>query len=378
MVPVGANRATSISNVKDAGQSGDHNPKGDRMNVKTAQDRAAAMSKADELAAQAKAGELDDAGKTELAGLVEEVKAFDERVSKALESKTLIDAVAALGGEPKTGEDGEKSGEALTGRKYLAFSGRKARAMSGNLSKAMLGGVGTKALVSSGSVVTGTPLENQSPIELQRIPTSLLDVLPVKVHGTPRYRYLRQTSRDNQAAPWTSGAKPESSYGIESVDAELTVIAHVSDGLNEYDVLDNAELAGFVEAEMLHGLRRAVEAQVIGGSGTAPNLRGILNTSGIVVQAFATDLVTTTRKAITALESAAFVPHAFAMAPQVWEAISLQRNTGGSFDLATLPWIVRLSVCMVCRSWCRPLCRPVRLCCSISRRSVWMWIRPAS
>lgn len=43
---------------------------------------------------------------------------------------------------------------------------------------------------------------------------------------------------------------------------------------------------------MLHGLQVAVENQVVNGDGTAPALRGILATSGIQTQAFATDILT--------------------------------------------------------------------------------------
>ena len=340
VVPIGANRATSISNVKGGGQADVHNSKDATMtvSVKTAQDRVEAMTKADELAAQAKDGELDSAGKAELSALIEAVKEFDGKVAKALESKALIDAVAALGGEPAkpTDDEGEKAGAALAGRKYMAFSGRKARATAGTLSKAMLGGVGVKSLVSSGSSVTGVPLEDQSPIELQRIPTSLLDVLPVKQHQSATYRYLKQTARDNQAAPWTAGQKPVSAYTVESVDAELSIVAHISEGLNEYDLIDNAELAAFVEAEMLHGLRHAVEAQIVAGDGAGANLTGILETSGIVSQAFDTDPITTARKAITLLEASGFLPHVFVLRPEAWEAISLQRNTGGAFDLGNV------------------------------------------
>ncbi|MGC5245383.1 HK97 family phage prohead protease [Gordonia sp. DT219] len=340
VVPIGANRATSISNVKGGGHAGAHESKGNSMDavqIKSKSDRDAAMVKVDALAARVKDGEADDAGKAELAALVEAVQEFDAKVSKALESKALLEAVSALGGEPKPADDeGEKTGAALAGRKYMSFTGRKARAAAGTLSKAMLGGVGVKALVASGSSVVGVPLEDQSPIELQRIPTSLLDVLPVKQHSSPKYRYLKQTARDNRAAPWVSGQKPVSSYGVESVDSELTIVAHISDGLPEYDLMDNAELAGFVEAEMLHGLRQAVEAQVLGGTGTGNNLTGILKSAGIVQQAFVDDLVTTTRKAITVLESAGYLSHVFVLRPESWEAISLQRTTGGAFDLGNV------------------------------------------
>ncbi|GAB18107.1 hypothetical protein GOEFS_046_00630 [Gordonia effusa NBRC 100432] len=335
VVPIGANRATSINNVK-AGPAGQHLG-GEHMTVeiKNADQRVDAKAKADELAAQVKSGEITPEGRAELAGLIDAVKEFDAKAAAALESKALIEAVAALGGEPAKPDEAEKA--TLSSQKFLSFTGRKARATAGTLSQAMLGGVGIKSLVSAGSSAVGVPLEDRSPIEMQRIPTSFLDLLPVKQHDSPKYRYLRQTARNLNAAPWVSGDKAKSTFGVESVDAKLEVVAHISDGLSTYDLLDNAELAAFVEAEMLFGLSQALEAQVLNGSGTEPNLQGILNTNGIVDETYAVDPITTTRKAITKLESSGFAPHVFVLRPEAWEAISLQRASGsGTFDLGNV------------------------------------------
>ena len=51
----------------------------------------------------------------------------------------------------------------------------------------MLGDHGEKALAPSGAAVVGQEFD-ADPIPLGRIATGLLDVLPVKVHTTPRIR----------------------------------------------------------------------------------------------------------------------------------------------------------------------------------------------
>lgn len=128
--------------------------------------------------------------------------------------------------------------------------------------------------------------------------------------------------------------KPTSIYTNEKVPGRLEVIAHMSEALDRYTLLDNAALEQFVQDEMLFGLRTAVEAQVLNGSGTAPNLRGILSTSGIVVQEFATDILTSTRKAITTLEATGRTPGVFVMSPADWESLELARRSDGAFDLS--------------------------------------------
>ncbi|MEH3157295.1 MAG: HK97 family phage prohead protease [Gordonia paraffinivorans] len=332
IVPIGANRETAFVSVKAATTT-----KGDTMNKTLTEQRAEAMTKAENLAATAKAGDLTDEQKTELSGLVESVKSFDAEIAKQLSSTALVEAVAALKGEPAKPAETEKSTGVVSTKRHVSFYGKSARTAAGSLAKAMLGGVGTKSLVAAGSTIVGVPLEEKTPIEEKRIPTSFLDLLPAKQHQTPSYTYLRQSARDMNAAPWTLGQKPESSLQVESVDGSLVVIPHITDGLSTYDLLDNDELAAFVEAEMLHGLRQAVEAQVLAGNGTAPNMRGVLNTAGIVNQPYSVDPITTTRKAITLLEASGHTPAVFVLRPETWEAISLQRAAGsGTFDLGNV------------------------------------------
>ncbi|WP_163184697.1 phage major capsid protein [Cellulosimicrobium sp. SL-1] len=50
---------------------------------------------------------------------------------------------------------------------------------------------------------------------------------------------------------------------------------------------------------------------------------------GVQDVAFATDALTTLRKALTVLQSAAFVPTAYALNPADWEAVELLRDADG-------------------------------------------------
>ena len=86
---------------------------------------------------------------------------------------------------------------------------------------------------------------------------------------------------------------------------------------------------------MQYGLERAVENQVINGDGTAPNLRGLLNVSGLQVQPFATDATVTVRKGLTALETLGYTGGGIILHPSDWEALELSRRTSGDFDLGS-------------------------------------------
>ncbi|MGB3885147.1 MAG: phage major capsid protein [Gordonia sp. (in: high G+C Gram-positive bacteria)] len=298
------------------------------ISIKNASERNAAFAKAEGIVESAGGADLTPEATGELNEIVEGIKAFDAKAEQAAESARLMEAVEGVRTEPAS--------KAGSGKRYLALTGRKSRTAAKALAEGLRGNLGTKGIVASGSTITGVPLEDKNPLEMQRIPTSLLDVLAVKQHQTPAYTYLRQTKRVNNAAPWTGGAKATSLYEVESVDAKLTVIAHLSDGLTTYDVLDNDELVSFVDSEMLYGLQVAVEDQILNGTGSGNNLKGILATAGTESQGFDTDPITTARKAITKLTKAGQAASVFVLSPEDWETISLQRNSGGAFDLGNV------------------------------------------
>lgn len=122
---------------------------------------------------------------------------------------------------------------------------------------------GMKSLAPSGSAVVGQEFV-RDPVALGQIATGLLDVLPTKQHTSAEYAYLRQTTRTNNAAVVAEGAaKPTSVYSVVRVEQSLVVVAHLSEGIPRYWLLDNSALQTFVEAEMTFGLQLAVEAKAL-------------------------------------------------------------------------------------------------------------------
>jgi len=195
-------------------------------------------------------------------------------------------------------------------------------------------GIGQKALAPTGTTVTDVPMLPESPIALGKPAQSLLDVLPVQVRA-PKYTYLRQSTRTNNAAPVADGAtKPTSVLSLTQVDAELRVVAHLSEPIPKYWIEDAQALEQFVADELVYGLNVALEGQALTGNGTPPNLAGITTTSGTQTQAFATDLLTTTRAAITKMETAGHEAGVFVLSPADWEKLELARtDTAGNLEL---------------------------------------------
>ena len=233
-----------------------------------------------------------------------------------------------------------------TQTKYLTLgSGRKAVAatlahkMQGGDTSMFEGGThyGTKSLTSSGQVTTDTPMA-PTVIPTGRPATSLMDVIPAIRRRTPQYSYLRQNSRALAADTVAEGAeKPVSAMGVETIEGNVSVVAHLTEELPKFVLGDTPALTRFVADEMLYGLDKGIEAQVLNGSGTAPDQRGILATSGVSVQAFDTTAIVSIRKAMTKAEALGYAPSVAILRPEDWEAIELTATSDDAVAFRGVP-----------------------------------------
>lgn len=271
----------------------------------------------------------------------DEQRTFDEAMTKGRglldqikAGKRDLDIIEAARG--LASDVGQANGPGDPNGKHLSLTGAAVKAMARQIADRMApaNSTGRKALLPAGSTVTDVPMVAESPIALGRPALSLLDALTLRAQQ-PKYKYLRQNTRTNNAAPVAQGAtKPTSVLGLAEIDAELHVIAHMSEPIPKYWLEDSGALELFVADELLFGLRQAIEAQVIAGDGTGENMTGLVNVSGAQTQAFATDLLTTTRSAVTKLETAGHTAGLFVLSPADWEALELARtDTAGQLEL---------------------------------------------
>ncbi|MFC9838962.1 phage major capsid protein [Rhodococcus sp. NPDC127530] len=293
----------------------------------------AAVKPAQEIAAKAKreGRPLTEAERTEYDAAMSKGTDLLAQLKAAKAAGAVLDGVKGLVSEI----GGVGDSPELAGR-HLALGGKSAKALSVKIADRMMheNGVGQKALAPTGTTVTDVPMLAESPIALGKPAQSLLDVLPVQIRA-PKYTYLRQSTRTNNAAPVADGGtKPTSVLGLIQVDAELRVVAHLSEPIPKYWIEDARALEQFVADELVYGLSVALESQSLTGDSTGVNLDGITTTSGIQSQAFATDLLTTTRTAITKLETAGHEAGVFVLSPAAWEALELARtDTAGNLEL---------------------------------------------
>jgi HK97 family phage major capsid protein len=175
-----------------------------------------------------------------------------------------------------------------------------------------------------------------------------------RIGATDAFAYVRETVRTLAAAPVASGGtKPTSVISVAKVEDRARVIAHVGEPIDRFILSDATLLRPFLEGSFREGVLLALESQIVTGDALGENLRGITNTSGIQVIAFATSLIVTARKMATALENVDLpdVNAFYLMAPAQWEAIELATASGsGEFLLENAP--VNISAR---RLWGRPV-----------------------
>lgn len=183
---------------------------------------------------------------------------------------------------------------------------------------------GVKALV-TGSIAVPSPLFGSEIIPGAKAPNRLLDLVVDRTPtGSNVFNYLRQTVRDGNAAPVADNAlKPTSVYTIAEIEDRVRVIAHLSEAIPERYFADDAELERFLTTEMEEGLYRAVEDQVINGDGLGENMTGLGSVSGVLAQAWTSNMLGTLRRAVTAMAVVGEIPTAWAISPADTEALDL-------------------------------------------------------
>lgn len=133
------------------------------------------------------------------------------------------------------------------------------------------------------------------------------------------------------ASSGSSGAKPESGFEFEIESTTVKTIAHYIPATRAA-LADMAQLQTIIDSLLLDGVARRLNTQILAGDGSAPNLRGILNTSGIQSQAASADRkIDRVLKAITKIRLAFLEPSAILMNPLDFQDIRLKQDGIGQY-----------------------------------------------
>lgn len=215
---------------------------------------------------------------------------------------------------------------------YLGLAGTRAKSIADRIAS----GIREKAIPGNTQIVSDIVLPGI--VAEGRPAQTILDLIPARTVPSPVYRTLVQNQRVLAAAAIKPGdVKPTSELGLTTIDGRTRVLAHVA-GIDKYTLEDGGQvLAEFIGSEMLWGLNRELERQVLLGEGTGEDMTGLLSTSGIVSQAFTSDILTSVRKSLTVLESNGYTPASVILSPSDWEKLELANVASGALDVRGLP-----------------------------------------
>lgn len=170
-------------------------------------------------------------------------------------------------------------------------------------------------------------------VEAVTRPLQVIDIIPIGTTGQAAYVYMQETLRTHGAAEKAEGAQfAESAFELEEKSSPVRKITD-SVPVTDEQLEDVEGVQDYLNGRLTFGLRQRFDGQVLVGNGTAPNLKGILNTSGIQTQAKGTDPVPDAiYKAMTKVRvTGRAVPTHALMHPNDWQDIRLLKTNDGIY-----------------------------------------------
>ena len=171
--------------------------------------------------------------------------------------------------------------------------------LDGDVSLAQAGPEESKTLLRMGLVTSAgafQSIDDSGEYAPTRRPLELLDLVRAGTTDEGAVQYMRQTTYTSTAvevaesSSLSTGTKPEATLPFEQIQSPVESIPSWVP-VTTRSLADVDELKGLIDDQLLFDARRRLEAQLLAGSGTSPNLRGLDNTTGVLTQAKAADSV---------------------------------------------------------------------------------------
>jgi len=133
------------------------------------------------------------------------------------------------------------------------------------------------------------------------------------------------------------GTKPQLDLSFARRQDNVAKIANVAKVTDEM-FQDAPQFEAYLSNRMVFGVKRAEETQLLSGNGTAPNLQGLLNRTGLAPAVVTSAGLTAVKimeaifNQITALRAVSFVePDALVIHPNDWQTIRLGKDSQGQY-----------------------------------------------
>lgn len=164
-------------------------------------------------------------------------------------------------------------------------------------------------------------------------PIQVTDIIPAGNTGMAAVVYMEETTRTHAAAEMNEGAAyAEATFALTEKSVTVRKLG-TSIPVTDEQLEDVPMVQGYLDQRLRFGLRQRLDSQILIGDGIAPNITGILNTTGIQTQAKGADPTPdAVYKAKTLVQLIGRAqPNAVVFHPNDWQQIRLLRTSDGIY-----------------------------------------------
>jgi HK97 family phage major capsid protein len=164
-------------------------------------------------------------------------------------------------------------------------------------------------------------------------PPRVADFLPVFPTTQAAVKYMEENAPTEAAAETAeAGAYPEAALALTEQTSTVRKVA-VFIPVTDEQLEDEPQVRSYVDARLRLFLANRLDGQILGGNGTAPNLRGTANVTGVISQTQGTDtLLDAIYKAMRKVRDTGFAePGVVFLRPADWETIRLDKTADGVY-----------------------------------------------
>ena len=217
--------------------------------------------------------------------------------------------------------------------------------------KQLVAGNTQRARIELKNTVTGgstTVFPDQKPgiIPGNFLPLTVRSVLSSIAVSTNMVNALREASNTNLAAEVSEGgAKAESAVTFEQYNVPITTVAHWIKISNQL-LADAPAVVAYIETRLRDGLAQRIDAQLLNGNGTAPNLSGLTDTGNFTAYTPSANdlLVDAINRAKYQLWATGNAPDTVIVNPADWGAMERTREGAGTGNyLYGMPGVAGIS-----------------------------------
>jgi len=172
---------------------------------------------------------------------------------------------------------------------------------------------------------------------LPQVQPTILDLISIVQTNVGTVEYVTETTFTNAAAETAEGsAAPEGALAYSKQTVSLSWLPFLLPASRQL-LSDEARMQSFINDRLILGIKQRLQSQIISGNGTSPNLRGIVNTTGVLTQAKGTDTVMDqilkAKVAVINATNGDYVPNTLLINPADYQGLVLSKATTNEYLL---------------------------------------------